>query len=120
MNFVRILLVAVAALTIGCSSAPKASEAPPAPSANTKKYQMHGKVLSVNAQDKSAKIDAGEIQGWMSAMTMDYPVRDAAEIAKLKEGLQIEATVFVDGDNFWIADVKEAAAPAAPPADGKK
>jgi Cu/Ag efflux protein CusF len=76
---------------------------------------MHGKVLSVNAADKSAKIDAGDIPGWMGAMTMDYPVRDAAELTKMSAGKDIEATVFVDGDNFWVAEVKDAA-----PADQKK
>ena len=70
---------------------------------------MHGKVISVNAGEKSARIDAAEVKGWMSAMTMDYPVRDAADIAKLTADKSIDATIFVDGDNFWISEIRDAA-----------
>ena len=73
---------------------------------------MHGKVVSVNAADKSAKIDASEITGWMSAMMMDYPVRESADLAKLAADKMIDATVFVDGDNFWIGEIKDAPVPA--------
>jgi hypothetical protein len=110
----RIILSAtVAALVlVSCGSKPEApaaaSSAPPAPlSANVKRYPMHGKVLSVSTADKTAKIDADEIPGWMGAMAMDYPVRDAAELTKLTPNKEINATVFVDGDNFWVGEVKE-------------
>jgi Cu/Ag efflux protein CusF len=69
---------------------------------------MHGKILSLNASDKSARIDAGPIGDWMGAMTMNYPVKDDAEFAKLTAGATIDATVFVDGDNFWVGEVKPA------------
>lgn len=71
-----------------------------------KSYPMHGKVLSVNAADKSARIDAGPIGDWMGAMTMNYPVKDAADLAKLTPGITFDATVFVNGDDFWVGDVK--------------
>lgn len=68
-----------------------------------KRYPMHGKVLSVNAADKSARIDAGPIGDWMGAMTMNYPVKDEADLAKLTPGTTFDATVFVNGDDFWVA-----------------
>src|SRR6266404_1940280 len=78
-------------LLAGCSSKPESPSAPVSQSASVKRYPMHGKVLSVNASDKSVKIDAAEIPGWMSAMTMDYPVKDSADLAKLAADKNIEA-----------------------------
>lgn len=123
---IRLLLPGVLALfAAGCSSKPEAPAASSsaAPSAAMKRYSVHAKVISVNASDKSARLDAGEITGWMSAMTMDYPVKDATDLAKLAADKIIDATVFVDGDNFWIGEVKMSEAKdAAPPspADAKK
>jgi uncharacterized lipoprotein YajG len=95
----------------GCSSKQETA-APTTQTASVKRYTLHGKVLSVNTADKTAKIDAEEVPGWMSKMTMDYPVKESAELAKMAPDKNIEATVFVDGDNFWLGEVKDA--PAAP------
>ena len=74
-----------------------------------KRYPMHGKVLSVDAAAKSVRIDAGPIGDWMpTAMTMNYPVRDDGQIAKLTAGAPVDATVFVQGDDFWIGEIKSA------------
>ncbi len=106
-----LLLTAISLAITGCSSKPESAPSA-APSAATKRYAMHGKVVSVNAADKSAKIDAAEVSGWMSAMMMDYPVKESADLAKLAADKIIDATVFVDGDNFWIGEIKDAPAPA--------
>ena len=107
-----LLLTAISLAVAGCGSKTESAAPSPAPSAATKRYAMHGKVVSVNAADKSAKIDASEITGWMSAMMMDYPVRESADLAKLAADKMIDATVFVDGDNFWIGEIKDAPVPA--------
>ncbi len=78
-----------------------------------KKYPMQGKVLSLNAAEKSARIDAGAIGDWMGPMTMNYAVKDAADFAKLSAGVTINATVFVDGDDFWVGEVNVAGTSAA-------
>jgi Cu/Ag efflux protein CusF len=118
------LIIAAAALTLaGCSPAKQDSGVPatdtasasggPGQSMAIKRYSMHGKVLAVDAAAKSAKIDAGPIGDWMGAMTMEYPFKDAAEVAKLTAGATIDATVFVEGDNFWVGEVKLPAATAS-------
>jgi uncharacterized lipoprotein YajG len=96
----------------GCGPKQETAASAPTQTASVKRYSLHGKVLSVNTTDKTAKIDADEVPGWMSKMTMDYPVKDTAELAKMVPDKDIEATVFVEGDNFWLGEVKEA--PAAP------
>ena len=42
----------------------------------------------------------------MPAMTMGYPVKDAAEFSKLKVGDAITATVNLKGDDMWVGDFK--------------
>ncbi len=111
----KILLVGgVALFLMGCSSGTPAAAPVVAAGASgqavaVKRYPMHGKVLAVNATEKSAKIEAGPIGDWMGAMTMNYPVKDPAELSKMTAGEMIDATVVVDGDDFWVADVKPAA-----------
>jgi Cu/Ag efflux protein CusF len=115
------LIVLAAALTfVGCSPAPTAApESATAPSgglgpaggsgatASIRHFPVHGKVLSVDAATKKARIDAGAIGDWMGAMTMNYPIKDDAGFAQLKEGVELDATVNVDpDDNFWLTDIK--------------
>ena len=118
MKFAAPSLAATLLLLSGCSSAPPSAAPSTSPSGNIRRYEMHGKVVSVNTSDKSAKIDAAEIKGWMSAMTMDYPVKEAADLARLAADKSIQATVFVDGDNFWLGEIKDA--PASAPQQKKE
>jgi len=71
-----------------------------------KRYPMQGVVKAVDPVDKMATIDAGKIDDWMEAMTMEYQVRPDSEFAKLHAGDHIEATVVVDGGIYYVTDVK--------------
>jgi Cu/Ag efflux protein CusF len=77
-----------------------------------KQYAMHGEVLRLDGQGKIAAIKAGKIGDWMEAMTMEYPVKDKTEFDKLRAGEKINATVFVQGNSYWVAGIQEDAAPA--------
>ena len=108
--FMKLLVIVVTALALlGCSGqqAPTVAATPAAASgaAGVKQYPMHGKIVSVNPAEKSAKIDAGPIGDWMAAMTMDYTIKDPAELAKVSAGQTIDATVFVNGDDVWVGNI---------------
>jgi Cu/Ag efflux protein CusF len=97
------LSVAVLAIALwGCQ------RNPPAPPVT--EYQMHGEVVSLDPSAQTAMIKAGKIEGWMEAMTMEYPVKDKQEFAKLKVGENIQAKLLVQGTDYWIASVNEAPA----------
>ena len=81
-----------------------------------KQYAMHGEVLRLDAQGKIAAIKAGKIEGWMEAMTMEYPVKDQTEFDKLHTGETINATVFVQGTNYWVGGIQQDTAPESSPA----
>ena len=87
---------------------------PPAP---VFEYRLTGNVLQLDGNNRTALISHDKIEGWMEAMTMEFPVKDEADWKKLRPGLRIHAKVLHQPDEFkyWIADVRVATAgPAGP------
>ena len=105
---------AVLLLLAACQQASVTSTKEVSKDEAVKKYAIHGEVLRLDPQGKIAAIKAGKIEGWMEAMTMEYPVKEQPQFDKLREGEKIDATVFVQGNNYWVGEIQEAA--AAPPA----
>jgi Cu/Ag efflux protein CusF len=103
------LLFALAVVSLvallGCS--------PPPPAASVKEYQVTGEVLKLDPAAQTASLKAGKIEGWMDAMTMDFPIKDKQEFEKLKVGTTIHAKVSVQGTEYWMSGIAEAE--GAPP-----
>lgn len=89
--------VVFALLLAGCQRNPAAQPA--------KEYQMQGEVVSLDPAAHLATVKAGKIEGWMEAMTMEYPVKDPQEFGKLKVGANIQAKITVQGTDYWISSV---------------
>lgn len=98
-KFLPILLLTVALCACKEKSAPPVSHAP------IEHYHLDGVVVSLDAQAHLAKIKGEKIDGWMEAMTMDYPVKDPQEFALLHPGDHITATVYVQDLNYWLAGI---------------
>jgi Cu/Ag efflux protein CusF len=71
-----------------------------------RRMPMHGEVKALDATSKTATIAAGKIEGWMEAMTMEYPVKPDAEFQKLHVGDKIDATVVVEDPRYYVTDIK--------------
>jgi Cu/Ag efflux protein CusF len=97
---VLLILAWVSACSRGPTRSAEESQEP------LKKYPMRGSVIRVDQVGHLATIKSQKIEGWMEAMTMDYPVKDPADLAKLRAGDAIQATVFVQGLNYWVGDVR--------------
>lgn len=70
-------------------------------------YPLTGKVVSLNAKDHTASVDAAAIPNFMEAMTMDYPVRSETEFNSLHVGDKIAATVDVGDDGgYGLSHIK--------------
>ena len=65
---------------------------------------MQGEVLKLDPAGQLATVKHGKIEGWMDAMTMEYPVKDKDQFLKLKVGDQIQAKIVVEGTDYWIAE----------------
>lgn len=97
-----VLLVAIFSLPVfdGCGG----SKPTPPP----KQYQLKGVVVKLDPQVRTATIKHERIDGWMEAMTMEFPVREAKEFDKLAVGKHITATVYVTDDVYWIGNIQPA------------
>lgn len=121
MKKTLLLLIVTAVLMAalaGCSqpaAAPSSSSSPPPSGAAPKEYQVTGEVLKLDPAAQTANLKAGKIEGWMDAMTMDFPIKDKQEFAKLKVGEKIQAKVLVQGTDFWLAGIAEAPSDADVP-----
>ena len=115
-----VLFLALAVSTACGTSEPPAGEdsvtAGQAAANEVKRFQLRGKVVRLENDNQAAVIQHGEIVGWMDAMTMRFPIKEKADWEKLSVGREIEATVFVTDDGFYVGDIKPGdAAAVAPP-----
>jgi Cu/Ag efflux protein CusF len=104
--------VAIALLVVlaACQQVPIKEEAKDEP---LRRYALHGEVLRLDTQGKIAAIKHQKIGDWMEAMTMEFPVKDPTEFDRLHIGEKIDATVFVQGNSYWVAEIHEDTAPAS-------
>jgi protein SCO1/2 len=73
-------------------------------------YQVKGTVREVKAESKSVTIAHEEIPGYMEAMTMDFSVTNAAELANLRSGDVITFRMTVTADDGWIDQIRKTGA----------
>jgi protein SCO1/2 len=90
-------------------------------SANAKRYDLKGKVVSVNKAEKRVTVMHEEIPEYMDAMTMPFAVRknDYWVLDVLKPGDKVSAALVVDNGLSWIENIviTQESATAAGPSD---
>ena len=91
-------------LTACRSQTPARTEGSPSP-AVVKRFELKGKVVSIDLPQKKVVVDAQDIPGFMGAMTMPYPVKDAGLLDKLASGDQITAQVLEGEKEFWLENI---------------
>ena len=79
-----------------------------------KRFPFKGKVVSVDRAAKKATIDHDAVEGYMDAMTMEFPIHADWVWDELKPGAQIRAELVVDSaakDPFYLENIGIIAAP---------
>lgn len=79
-----------------------------------KRYPLKGKVVSVDKAAKKAKVDHEAIEGYMPAMTMDFPVHADWVWDDLVAGADIRAELVVDNaakEPYWLENIGIVLAP---------
>ena len=74
----------------------------------------------MEAAKQQVVVDHGDIPGFMSAMTMGYPVKNPSLLAPLSAEDQITADVVVNGNDLYLENIQivKKAGGAKPPAGG--
>lgn len=83
-------------------------------SASAKRYPIKGKVVSVDKASKKAKIDHERVEGYMEAMTMDFPIHADWAWDELTPGAELKGDLVVDNtakEPYWIENIGIIAAP---------
>ena len=115
---VRTGVLALAGLAVAFAGACRKAEAPsnapsrpaialePTLSPDAKRYPLKGVVTAVDAAGRRITVQHEEIPGFMSAMTMPFPIRDDPKVIEfLRPGDRIEARLVVDGSNYFLEEV---------------
>jgi Cu/Ag efflux protein CusF len=79
----------------------------PAVPAAPQHYKLKGKIVAVDRKLRVATVEHEVIEGYMEAMTMHFPLKDASLSETLKPGDLIEATLVVAaaGGQWWLEKV---------------
>jgi protein SCO1/2 len=101
---VAILFISAVLLFTAC----KAGTGSNSTSAGAKRYPFKGKVISVDREAKKAKIDHEAVEGFMEAMTMDFPIHADWLWDDLTPGSEIRAELVLDStakDPYYLENV---------------
>jgi protein SCO1 len=74
----------------------------PEASSSAQRYEVKGKVVSVDQPNHKVTIDHEEIKGYMEKMTMPFTLLEDWVYPELKPGALIQATLVVDQGRSWL------------------
>ena len=82
--------------------------------ASVKRYNLTGRVVSIDKANQAINVDGDEIPGFMAAMTMPYQVKDTAILDKVAPGDQIKAVIVVASDGAYLENIVPAKKAVSP------
>jgi protein SCO1/2 len=105
-TIVRVIVLACLGLLAACGPSHSAQQTgAKSENGNAKRYQLTGRVVSVDKATQSISVDGDAIPGFMAAMTMPYQVKDAAALEKLSPGDQIKAEIVVGNEGAYLENI---------------
>lgn len=109
----RIILFLLLSMTLLACTGPRVATNSPA---GPKRYQLKGKVISVDKAAKKAEIDHEAVADYMPAMTMEFPIHADWVWDDLTPGSDIRAELVVDNtakEPYWLENIGIVALPNA-------
>ncbi len=74
-------------------------------SGNEKRYDLKGKVVTVEPDKQRVTISHDEVKGYMPGMTMPFSVRNKSDMQMLVPNAEVTATLVVDGPHAWLENL---------------
>jgi protein SCO1/2 len=99
-----IMVFSIGVLLVGCQKAPE------------RRFDLKGKVVSVDKEHRQVTIAHEAIKGFMDAMTMPFNVKDDWALDALEPGQTVEAVLVVQEDHSWIEEIRISKTGPAPEA----
>jgi hypothetical protein len=104
------LLLMLVLVAIGAGIAVPFYIVPRFPPRGRNEYLLEGQVVSIALDRNEASIKHDAVSGFRPATTMSYSVPDAGDLAALKPGDLITATLVVVRDDLHLDDIKKVVA----------
>lgn len=108
MRFIFILSLFVIFFNSGCQYTQNQTNNNQANSSSLKTFQIKGKVISVDIPNKKVELAHEDIPGYMEAMTMSFPIRNADWVfTELTKDSDVKAELVVDNlkGEYWLEKV---------------
>lgn len=102
-NVFHVILLALSLLAFASLAGCQRSQRVRSPT--EKHYDLKGKVVSVEKNQRLLTVAHDEIKDFMPTMTMPFTLRDDWAFQVLVPGDQITATLVVDGAQLWLEDI---------------
>jgi protein SCO1/2 len=115
MAIISIVAVGLSLSGVGCRAPASRQDASSPPAA---RFELRGKVISIDRSAKQVTIDHEDIPGFMGAMTMPYAVKDERALERLAPNDLVTAKVVLSGGSSWLEEIV-VTKPALKPAAGK-
>src|SRR5579862_8804955 len=117
-HVVLALCLALSFCAAACGGGTEQNQGQGQAAAAEKRYHLAGTVVSIDKEQQHLIVNHGDIPGFMSAMTMPYPVADPATLGRVGVGDQITADVVVNNGAARLENVvvvkKGTGAPPSP------
>ncbi len=109
-KFLLLVLILIASLG-GAASCRRTS-------GNEKRYELKGKIVSVEPDKHQVTIAHEDVKDYMPGMTMPFNIRNESDMQMLVPNAEVTATLVVDGKHSWLEDLfvvtrQEAGTPVA-------
>jgi Cu(I)/Ag(I) efflux system periplasmic protein CusF len=98
-----IILISLILITLSISCRSQRKDEPV-----VRRYELKGRVESLDFNRKRVTVAHEEIKGYMEAMTMSFAVKDENVLRELKSGDQVQAMLVYDSSTnlSWLEDIK--------------
>jgi protein SCO1/2 len=71
-----------------------------------KRYQLEGKIISIDQSQHQLVVSHSDIPGFMPAMVMPFNLKDASALNELSKGDEITATLVVNRSESWLENLR--------------
>ena len=98
-------VLATASLVGGALACGGPADKPQPAASQAVRYDLKGKIVSIDRSARRVTVDHEAIPGFMGAMTMAYPVRDARALDTLSAGDEVTAKLVTSDGTYWLEDI---------------
>lgn len=103
--FLKAILLTGIVLSAGMVGCKSSAPPPKAPTEGPQRYHLTGRVVSVETAKQQVVVDAGDIPGFMAAMSMGYSVKNPNLLTPLSPEDKITADVVVNGNDVYLENI---------------